>query len=95
MGHADVLRTIREAEDAAAAAISKAESDATSIVQKARLKAAESLQSSRGESDARAAAEKEAGKVASNGDAAIDEIHTSGEKNRAKAVSTVLDAFRA
>ena len=73
-------------------------------MQKARLKAAESLQSSRSESDAeaqkivtdaRAAAEKEAGKVASNGDAAIDEIHTSGEKNRAKAVSTVLDAFRA
>ena len=104
MGHEDVLRTIREAEDAAAAAISKAESEATSIVQKARLEAAESLQTGRTDSeaeaqkivaDARKAAEKEAGIVSADGDATIDSIHNSGKKNRDKAVNTILDAFRA
>ena len=104
MSHADVLRTIREAEDAASSTISKAESDSSSIIQKARLEATESVQNSRSDSesaaqkivtDSRAAAEKEAPKVSKEGDASIAAIHSSGEKNRKKALKVILDAFRA
>jgi vacuolar-type H+-ATPase subunit H len=45
--------------------------------------------------DARAAAQKEADKVAKGGDKTITKIHDNGESNRSTAVDVVLDAFKA
>ena len=102
MGRADVLRTIRDAEADAKATLEKAERDASNLVMKARANAAETVSTGRQDSDteanailekSRAASEKEAAAVSSEGDSELANVHDSGEKNRTKAIDVVLSNF--
>jgi vacuolar-type H+-ATPase subunit H len=103
MTRKDVLRTIRDAENAATETISNAKKEASSIISKARLNASEIVISGRSNSEAealnlitsaRADAGDEASIVSSAGDSATKNIHGSGKKNRSKATKIVIDAFK-
>ena len=73
------------------------------MVTKARADASEAVSKGRQDSDAeanaildksRAAAEKEATAVSSEGDSDLSNVHESGDKNRDKAIDVVVSNFR-
>ncbi|RZD53478.1 MAG: hypothetical protein CXT64_02125 [Methanobacteriota archaeon] len=103
MGRAEVLGTIKDAEDDAEKIRASADEKAKSLLSDARVKAAEAITAGRQSADegaasilndARAASEKVAAAVSDEGDALLAQVTTDGEQNREAAVDAVLSAFR-
>lgn len=102
MGKIDVLRGIKEAESSATVALEDAKSKAVQTLTNARIKAAEIIKSANEKSQiatqasldgARESASVEADKVSTEGESALEAIHTSGINRRQEAIKLVLSGF--
>jgi len=104
MGRAEILRTIKQAEQEASEAVEKAKEEAAQAISNARVEASESEAEGKRSADgdsigivqaARNEAGVEAEAVAVEGAKRIAAIHDQGDKSRHDAVQSVLRRFLA
>jgi ATP synthase H subunit len=102
MGRIDVLRGIKEAESSATASLEDAKSKAVQTLTNARKKAAviikdanekSQIETQASLSGARDSASVEADKVSTEGESALEAIHSSGVDRRQDAIKLVLSGF--
>ncbi|MGY8702004.1 MAG: hypothetical protein ACKVHH_04770 [Candidatus Poseidoniales archaeon] len=104
MDRIDVLRGIKEAESLATASLEVAKNKAVKTLTNARIKAAGIVKSANEKSHiatqasldgARDSASVEADKVSTEGESALEAIHSSGINHRQEAIKLVLSGFNA